>query len=78
MAKAYERPNSKIRMIINIFIAEDYRGLTIEEIRDSNYGLNKINITNYDRCLVAVSLSVSTSFASYISLFAPLLNENGC
>lgn len=49
MAKAYERPNSKIRMIINTFIAEDYRGLTIEEIRDSNYGLNKINITNYDR-----------------------------
>jgi hypothetical protein len=36
-------------MIINTFIAEDYRGLTIEEIRYSNYGLNKINITNYDR-----------------------------
>jgi hypothetical protein len=49
MGKAYERPNSKIRMIIDLFIAEDYRGLTIEEIRESNYGLNKINITNYDR-----------------------------
>ena len=49
MSKAYERPNSKIRMIIDSFIAEDYRSLTIEEIRDSNYGLNKINITNYDR-----------------------------
>ena len=49
MAKAYERLNSKIRMIIDVFIAEDYRGLTIEEIRESNYGLNKINVTNYDR-----------------------------
>ena len=49
MAKAYERPNSKIRMIIDVFITEDYRGLTIEEIKESNYGLNKINVTNYDR-----------------------------